>query len=93
MDLTAQSGRSQNEGDRPARGGGDEHPLSREQALEWLARRLYAKFEHIDPTGESWEDVDEETRDMYRSATRHLFEAPLSHLRPALPTDDDVMCL
>ena len=68
-------------------------PLTREQALEWLARRLYGKFEHIDPTGESWEDVDEETRDMYRSATRHLFEAPLSHLRLALATDDDVMSL
>jgi hypothetical protein len=41
--------------DRPGEAAGG----SRYEALEWLARRLYMKFEHIDPTGESWEDIDE----------------------------------
>jgi hypothetical protein len=59
-------------------------PLSREEALERLSRRLYEKFEHIDPTGEEWEDIEDQTRDMYRSATRHLLEAPRDVLRAVL---------
>lgn len=53
---------------------------SRDEALEYLAQQLYWKFEHIDPTGENWGDLDEPTRDMYRSATRHLFDAPDEYL-------------
>lgn len=70
-------------------------PLTREDALEFLSQWVYAKLEHIDPTGESWDDLDDQTRDMYRSAIRHLFEAPPIYLHAALPSfpGNDVMRL
>jgi hypothetical protein len=61
-------------------------PLSREDALEALAQRLYFHVNYLDPIGESeWDHADEAVRSLYRCAIerliqrdRHLLEAALA---------------
>jgi hypothetical protein len=43
-------------------------------AREELARELHFQFERIDPTGETWDTLDEPTRDMYRHALGALLD-------------------
>lgn len=50
-------------------------PLTREEAINLLAERLYQKFEHIDPTGEVWGDLSEQDRNMYIHGLRFVFES------------------
>ena len=37
-------------------------------ALDGVAKELFFGFERIDPTGQSWDKLDEATREMYRHA-------------------------
>lgn len=59
-------------------------PLTRDAAMELLAERLYQKFEHIDPTGETWADLSDQERDMYRHALEAVFDGPIELLRAAV---------
>lgn len=43
-------------------------------AFEKIARDLYFGFERVDPSGVTWESLDEQDRDMYRSALRFALD-------------------
>lgn len=49
---------------------------TREEALEFLARRLHWKMEHLDPTNDppEWELLSERQREFYRACTVSLFQ-------------------
>ncbi len=48
---------------------------SQAQAIEPLARRLFDKMEHQDPSGFRWDDLDEDERWSYRVLVEHLLLA------------------
>ena len=51
-------------------------PLTQEAALERLARRLWTKMEHLDPTidgDDAWIGLAERRRDFYRLCVEDLF--------------------
>jgi hypothetical protein len=70
--------------------------LARGEAVELLARRMYAKFAHIEPTKESWDDLADAEHDMYRHVADYLFCAPREWLNAAmswpLPSDHVMHC-
>ena len=62
--------------------------LSREEAIEGLARELHWKMEHLDPTdGADWELLSDSEREFYRQSVAwmllfpELIEAALRPLR------------
>jgi hypothetical protein len=62
-------------------------PLTRPAALDRLAQRLYHKLEHIDPSGITWDDLNEGERDIYRNAIEFVFCAPREILENAIDSD------
>ena len=58
-------------------------PLTRIEALDKLAERLYRELEHIDPTGIAWIALGEQERDMYRHAIEFVFDASIELLTTA----------
>jgi hypothetical protein len=51
-------------------------PETQEEALEFLARRLHWKMEHLDPTDgpEEWEQLSEHQREFYRACVNAVFQ-------------------
>lgn len=49
---------------------------TREEALEFLARRLHWKMEHLDPTNDppEWELLSEHQREFYRACTNAILQ-------------------
>jgi hypothetical protein len=68
--------------------------LPREDAIDFLAQRMLWKFEHIDPTGETWDSLSDGERDMYRHVVQDLFCSPREWLDsarsggPGVPSDE-----
>lgn len=54
---------------------GESGRLTQEEAIEPLARRLYEKMEHQDPSGVPWRALDEDERWSYRVLVEHLLLA------------------
>jgi hypothetical protein len=50
--------------DRPA--------LPRDEAIEILARELQWKTEHLDPSGDEWENLSDRQQEFYRQLVRWL---------------------
>jgi hypothetical protein len=50
--------------------------LSRDEAIEHLARRLHWKMEHLEPTddGSSWDLLTDRQQDFYRVCVRAIFD-------------------
>ena len=46
--------------------------------MEALARRLHAKLEQLDPSGETWDSLTIDQRDLYCLAVEHVLSAPRS---------------
>jgi hypothetical protein len=67
MDFTAHNP-PDDDSDRQA-GAGAHAPLTREEATELLARRLYERMEMIDPSESkftSWQEIEDRQREFYR---------------------------
>jgi hypothetical protein len=74
--------------------GDDAAVMTADEAIDALARRLYFKMEHFDPSGApEWDDINEDGRAVYRFLVEDLFEDPslvIPILRKEL-TDNDFM--
>ncbi len=81
MPLTEQD-KAVNQPDRQA------GAVSREEAIDLLARELHFKMEHLDPTEDAdWEKLSERHRDFFRCCIRHLMLYG-DLIRSALTEDD-----
>lgn len=54
--------------------------MEKEIAIDHIARRLFEKFEHIDPSGCVWDELLDQDRDMYRVALKYALSVPPEYI-------------